>query len=169
MDCLILDVLALSRLAGADVKLEPVNLEHLLQRVLDSSATFQPPLAEIHVESPLPTVIGNVVALTQCISNLLSNAVKFVAPAVVPGVDIWAEQKDCFVRLWLVDNGIGIAPQHQAKVFDLFQRVGSQYEGTGLGLAIVRRAVLRMGGKVGVESELGKGSRFWIELPESPA
>ena len=68
-----------------------------------------------------------------------------------------------------MDNGIGIAPQHQAKVFDLFQRVGSQYEGTGLGLAIVRRAVLRMGGKVGVESELGKGSRFWIELPESPA
>ena len=58
--------------------------------------------------------------------------------------------------------------QHQAKVFDLFQRLSSQYEGTGLGLAIVSRAAFRMGGKAGVESEPGKGSRFWIELAASP-
>ena len=168
MDCLIQDVLALSRLARADLKLEPVNLEQLLQGVLDSSAALQPPLAEIYVDQPLPTPIGNVVALTQCVSNLLSNAVKFVAPGVVPRVHIWAEQNGGFVRLWFADNGIGIAAQHQAKVFDLFQRVSSQYEGTGLGLAIVSRAAFRMGGKVGVESEPGKGSRFWIELAASP-
>src|SRR6266404_432490 len=168
MDCLIQDVLALSRLARADLKLEPVNLEQLLQGVLDSSAALQPPLAEIYVDQPLPTPIGNVVALTQCVSNLLSNAVKFVAPGVLPHVNIWAEQKAGFVRLWLADNGIGIAAQHQSKVFGLFQRLSSQYEGTGLGLAIVSRAAFRMGGKVGVESEPSKGSRFWIELAASP-
>jgi len=167
MDALIRDVLALGRLARADVKLEPIDLEQLLQDVLDSCAAFQRPVAEVRVEHPLPKLIGNVVALTQCVSNLLSNAVKFVAPGVVPHVDIWAEQNAGFVRLWFADNGIGIAAQHQPKVFDLFQRVSSQYEGTGLGLAIVSRAAFRMGGKVGVESELGKGSRFWIELPAS--
>ena len=82
-------------------------------------------------------------------------------------MDIEAEQTAGLVRLYFTDNGIGIAAQHQAKVFDLFQRVSREYEGTGLGLAIVSRAVLRMGGKVGVESELDKGSRFWIELPGS--
>src|SRR6267378_3416468 len=169
MDFLIQDVLALSRLSRVDLKLEPVNLQELVQGIIDSSAAFQPPLAEIHVEQPLPTLIGNPVALTQCVSNLLSNAVKFVAPGVVPRVGIWAEQQAGLVRLWFADNGIGIAAQHQPKIFGLFQRVSSHYEGTGLGLAIVSRAVLRMGGKVGVESELGRGSRFWIELPAPPA
>ncbi len=169
MDSLIQDVLALSRLSRVDLKLDPVNMQQLLQGIIDSSAAFQPPMAEIHVEHPLPTVIGNPVALTQCVSNLLSNAVKFVAPGVVPRVDIWAEQEADLLRLWFADNGIGIAAQHLPKVFGLFQRVSSRYEGTGLGLAIVSRAVLRMRGKVGVESELGRGSRFWIELPAPPA
>ena len=169
MDSLIQDVLALSRLSRVDLKLDPVNMQQLLQGIIDSSAAFQPPMAEIHVEHPLPTVIGNPVALTQCVSNLLSNAVKFVAPGVVPRVDIWAEQEADLLRLWFADNGIGIAAQHLPKVFGLFQRVSSRYEGTGLGLAIVSRAVLRLRGKVGVESELGRGSRFWIEFPAPPA
>jgi len=169
MDCLIQDVLALSRLTRADLKLEPLNLQQLLQGILDSCAAFQAPMAEIHAQPPFPAITGNPIALTQCVSNLLSNAVKFVAPGVVPRVDIWAEQKDGVVRLWFADNGIGIAEQHQPKIFGMFQRVSGKYEGTGLGLAIVSRAVLRMGGRVGVESELGKGSRFWLELPASPA
>ena len=169
MDFLIQDVLALSRLTRADLKLEPVNLQQLLQGILDSCAAFQAPMAEIHTQPPFPAMMGNPIALTQCVSNLLSNAVKFVAPGVVPRVDIWAEQKDGFVRLWFADNGIGIAEQHQPKIFGMFQRVSGKYEGTGLGLAIVSRAALRMGGKVGVESELGKGSRFWLELPASSA
>jgi PAS domain S-box-containing protein len=169
MDCLIQDVLALSRLSRADLKLETVNPQQLLQDIIDSCAALQTPLAEIHMRPSFPAMIGNPIALTQCISNLLNNAVKFVAPGVVPRVDIWAEQKGGLVRLWFADNGIGIAAQHQHKIFGIFHRVNSAYEGTGLGLAIVSRAALRMGGKVGVESELGKGSRFWLELPASPA
>jgi signal transduction histidine kinase len=76
-----------------------------------------------------------------------------------------------FVRLWVEDNGIGIAPQDQKKLFGVFQRLQSKeaYPGTGLGLAIVRKGAERMGGSVGVESEPGKGSRFWVELPSAAA
>jgi signal transduction histidine kinase len=72
------------------------------------------------------------------------------------------------IRIWFEDNGIGIPMEVQARMFMMFQRLNppEQYEGTGIGLTIVRKAVERMGGKVGVESEPGKGSRFWIELKE---
>lgn len=74
------------------------------------------------------------------------------------------------VRLWVADNGIGIEVDQLEKIFGLFQRVhdSEAYPGTGIGLAIVRKGVERMGGRVGVESMLGTGSRFWIELPAAP-
>ena len=73
------------------------------------------------------------------------------------------------VRLWVEDNGIGIDPQYLDRIFGVFQRLHStaEFPGTGVGLAIVQRAVERMGGALGVESEPGKGSRFWIELPRA--
>ena len=69
-----------------------------------------------------------------------------------------------FVRLWFEDNGIGIPEQGRHRIFDMFQRLHSGYEGTGIGLAIVRKVAERLGGKAGVESEPGRGSRFWLEL-----
>lgn len=69
-----------------------------------------------------------------------------------------------WVRIWIEDNGIGIPPEFHGKIFGIFERLSNQHEGTGIGLAIVSKAVQRMGGRFGVESESGKGSRFWIEL-----
>jgi len=71
------------------------------------------------------------------------------------------------VRLWVEDNGIGIAPEYHERIFRVFERLHDieAYPGTGIGLAIVRKGAERMGGRVGVESEVGKGSRFWVELP----
>ena len=72
-------------------------------------------------------------------------------------------------RLWVEDNGIGIAPEDQKRIFRMFERIHAtdKYAGTGMGLMIVRKAVSRLGGELGFESEPGKGSRFWIELKAS--
>jgi signal transduction histidine kinase len=70
-----------------------------------------------------------------------------------------------FVRIWFEDNGVGIPKGCEQRIFAMFQRLhGPQYPGTGIGLALVRKVMERMGGHVGVESEVGKGSRFWVEL-----
>jgi signal transduction histidine kinase len=102
----------------------------------------------------------------QCISNLLGNALKFVAPGTEPHISFWTERRQQSLRLWVQDNGLGIAPEHHTRIFHLFERLHTQaeYAGTGIGLAVVRKAVERMGGACGVESAPGQGSRFWIEL-----
>ena len=69
-----------------------------------------------------------------------------------------------FVRLWFADNGIGIPKEAQERIFKMFQRLDKSYDGTGVGLTVVRKAVEKMGGRVGLESEPGGGSRFWLEL-----
>ena len=109
--------------------------------------------------------------LGQCIANLLSNAIKFMPPGVQPHIRFRAEasqkvgESQSRIRLWVEDNGIGIAPQFQDRAFRVFERLnGPLYAGTGMGLTIVRKSIQRMGGNVGLESEIGKGSRFWIEL-----
>jgi len=114
----------------------------------------------------LPTVKAHSVTLTQILVNLISNATKFVPPGITPNVQIRAEQDGEFARLWVEDNGIGIPADDQNRIFRVFERVHGvdSYPGTGLGLAIVRKGVERMGGQVGVESEVGKGSRFWLRL-----
>jgi signal transduction histidine kinase len=164
LDRLIGDILDYSRIVRGQLPLAPVNVEKLVREIIESYPHLQPPAVEISVEGTFPLVIGNEAALTQCISNLLGNAVKFVAPGVVPRVQIRAERLNGDVRLWFEDNGIGMSPETQKKLFTMFHRASAQYEGTGIGLAIVRRAVERMGGRAGVESELGKGSRFWLQL-----
>jgi len=96
----------------------------------------------------------------------MDNAVKFVAPGTAPRLRIYSEPNNGGVRLWVEDNGIGIDRDGKQRLFQMFQRIhGDAYPGTGIGLAIVRKGVERMGGETGVESEPGKGSRFWLQLP----
>ncbi len=178
LDRLICDVLNYSKIARGELIQESVNLADLVPEILESYPEFQPPAADITVMSPLPVVQGNVAALTQVISNLVGNAVKFVPPGKKPEVRIRAERiahhavqgqsvgNGQRVRLWFEDNGLGIAEENHQRIFQMFQRLHreDEFEGTGVGLAIVRKAVERMGGVVGVESALGQGSRFCVEL-----
>ncbi len=164
MDRLITDALTYGRTLSQDIPLAAVDTGALLRGILSSYPDFQPPKAEIKVTGPLPSVLGNEAALTQSFSNLLSNAVKFVDPNTTPRVHIWAESSDGIARLCFADNGIGIPLKAQERIFDMFQRGGGNYEGNGVGLALVRKVVTRMGGRVGVQSEPGKGSLFWLEL-----
>jgi two-component system CheB/CheR fusion protein len=165
-DRLIQDVLSYSRVSRENIHLGPVDLEKLLREITVQQPNFQSPAVAIQVQTPLLKVLAHEPSLGQCLTNLLSNAVKFVPPDTVPHVKIWTEPVDGQVRVWFEDNGIGIGPENLGRIFGLFERVHSnkEYEGTGIGLAIVRKSIDRMGGKVGVESELGAGSRFWIQL-----
>jgi PAS domain S-box-containing protein len=167
MEDLIQDILTYSRLAKEEVSVRPESLEAALDQVLtDLAATVAATGATIRVQRPLPEVRSNRAVLQQVLSNLIANGMKFIGPGQKPVLLIHAERRAGYVRLWVEDNGIGIAPEHQRRIFDPFQRLHGieAYPGTGIGLAIVRRAMTRMGGACGVESEPGQGSRFWIEL-----
>jgi signal transduction histidine kinase len=164
MDRLITDALNYSRAVQEELRLGPVDAGALLRGIIESYPLLQPPNARIHIAESLPLILGNEAGLTQCFSNLLHNAVKFVAPAQLPEVWIRAETNDGTVRLWFEDNGIGIPKQAQGRLFQMFQRVSRGYEGTGIGLALVKKVAERMGGRVGVESDAGQGSRFWLEF-----
>ena len=164
MDSLIRDALSYSRAVRQELPLEPVDPGALLRGMLDSYPELQPSKARIELRGELPMVMGNEAGLTQCFSNLLGNAVKFVRPGQMPEVRIWSEPRDGWLRIWVEDNGIGISKLMLPRIFEMFSRGHNTYEGTGIGLALVRKVVQRMGGRLGVESEEGKGSRFWLEL-----
>lgn len=169
MDGLIQDLLAYSRLARTDIILEPVDLDALVRRVLaDLEAEVQSRRACVHVAGRLPIALGNRLVLSQVIENLLANALKFVGPGPsAPRVTITAQAPDeRHIVLTVADQGIGIAREHQERIFRVFERLhGSEtYPGTGIGLAIVRKGVERLGGRVWVESEAGRGARFSVEL-----
>ena len=168
MDRLIQDILTYSRLSRREIKLQPIPLDKLTRDIV--SQYFDLGLAggpQINVKGELSPIIGHEASLSQAIANLLNNAVKFVAPGTRPKVDIRTERRNADIRLWIEDNGIGIKPEYQHRLFNVFERVHPEknYEGTGIGLAIVRKAAERMGVKTGVESDGVIGSRFWIQLP----
>jgi signal transduction histidine kinase len=117
---------------------------------------------------PLPAVLGDRTALHLVFANLIGNALKFSKREVPPVVTVSAADNGGAVRIVVQDNGIGIDPGHFRKVFNMFERIHAEERGTGVGLAIVQKAVERMGGRVGVESEPGIGSRFWVELNKAP-
>jgi PAS domain S-box-containing protein len=168
LDNLINDALNYTKAALRDFPAQSVDLSELVRGLLETYPNLHTERATIRIEGKLPTVLGNESLLTQCFSNLLGNAVKFVTPDVFPQVLVWSEANGDVVRIWIEDNGIGIPKHAQPRLFAMFQKLDNQYEGTGIGLAIVRKVVDRMGGKVGLESEPARGSRFWVELRVAP-
>jgi len=169
MDNLLIDLLEYSRLSRIDLPLQPINLNSLIKQVLTQlEVSLQQKQAQVTIAEPLLEFVGNYRTVEQIVTNLVTNAIKFVPSGVQPQVRIWTERRERCVRLWVEDNGIGISPQHWERIFGVFERLHSieAYPGTGIGLAIVRKGIERMGGQVGMESEVSQGSRFWIELPE---
>jgi signal transduction histidine kinase len=166
LDRLIRDILAFSKIANGQVELKPVSLTSLLENLMQQHPGFAEARGSILAQLPLQPVLGHETYLTQCLTNLIENALKFVPMGTQPQVVIQTEMIGDKVRISVSDNGIGIDPEQHAKLFHVFGRahVDKRFPGTGIGLAIVKKAAERMGGKVGLDSETGRGSTFWIEL-----
>jgi PAS domain S-box-containing protein len=170
MDLLLLDLLQYSRLNGTELDLVTVDLDSAVRDVLTSiEREVEDRKADVRVRSGLGSVRGHPATVRQVFYNLVSNGLKFVPPDQKPQIEIWTEPKNGVLRIWVADRGIGIAPQYHQRIFGLFQRLHSNeaYPGTGIGLALVRKGIERMGGRIGLESQSGQGTRFWFEL--SPA
>ncbi|WP_157119183.1 sensor histidine kinase [Azohydromonas lata] len=170
------DVLDLSRIEAGEMALEQLAFEPL--PLLESALALVRPqaeskglLLELHVAPELaPRLVGDPLRLRQVLLNLLSNAVKFTeAGRVSLSVHVLARQEwQSLLRLDVADTGMGISPQHQARIFEAFSQADSsitrRFGGTGLGLSIVRRLVDLMGGKLALQSHPGQGSVFSVEL-----
>lgn len=171
MDTLINDLLSLSIVSQSEVPLITVNVDRVTN---DAVETLRSEITKTGARVEIPALQGKVhanpVILRQVIENFLSNALKYTKEGEPPFVRIHSEVNQDRIRILVEDRGIGIPHQYQERIFGLFQRLhGAAYPGTGVGLAIAKVGAQRMLGDVGVISENGAGSTFWVELPAARA
>jgi signal transduction histidine kinase len=166
MNRLVRDLLDYSRLSRLELQIAPINVASTIRDACHQIDPELRPAVSVSVDPGL-RVKAHAAVLGQAIFNLLNNALKFSKPATPPKVEISAFRQNGLVSIQVKDEGIGIAPQHQQRIFQVFERLhgADEYPGTGIGLAIVKRGIDRMGGTVHLQSELGKGSTFEIQLP----
>jgi signal transduction histidine kinase len=170
---LINEILDLSKVEAGRMELELSKFD--LPTALENARTFVRERAVRHaitldlsIDKRLGDFVGDERKIKQILLNLLSNAVKFTPEGGRIGIK--ARRADGSVEISVSDTGIGIAPEDQPKIFEEFRQVGSDYahkvEGTGLGLTLAKKFVELHGGRIWVESEVGKGSTFSFVLPE---
>jgi signal transduction histidine kinase len=160
-------LIAFSRLGRNEIQLQKVDLGLVCENCLRAlQQEIRDKGAHIMLTGEFPGVQANPILLKMALTNLLSNACKFTAPGVQPGVELRTQVRGRVCRIEIQDNGIGIAPEDQTRLFAPFAQLHGveEYPGIGLGLATVRKAVTLMGGRVGLCSSPGQGSTFWIEL-----
>ncbi|BAQ64797.1 multi-sensor signal transduction histidine kinase [Geminocystis sp. NIES-3709] len=168
MKQLIKDLLSLSRIQTRGQEFSLVNCNEIIQDILE---ILQISIKETNAEityKQLPIIMGDKFQLTQLWQNLISNSLKFHSDRPLT-INLTVQS---LIDQWLFcveDNGIGISPEFQERIFVVFQRLHTQdkYKGTGIGLALCQKIVTRHGGKIWVESDLGKGSKFFFTIPKS--
>ncbi|WP_306056259.1 sensor histidine kinase [Natronococcus wangiae] len=166
MRAMIEGLLEYSRVETRGDPFEPVDLDPLLEEIrTDLQVAIEETDGELTVES-LPTVSGDRSQLRQLFQNLLENAITYSGDEP-PQIRVKAERSDGEWIVAVSDNGIGIDPEDQERIFDVFDRLHSreEYDGTGIGLALCERIAERHGGSIEVESEPGEGTTFFVTLP----
>ncbi len=165
---LLLDgLLRLSRVGSIEIDLEILNMNELLGKVLHAQRfQIQQRQAEVTID-PLPVCLGDAVMVNQLFTNLIDNALKYSDPSRPCRIRVSGQTLESCALYAVADNGVGIEPEFQQEVFQIFYRLhpGGATPGEGLGLAIVKRILDRLGGSVRIESTPGEGTTFWISLP----
>jgi len=162
-------LLNFSRVGRGEVRYEPIDLREYVETCLQNlHAEIRSRNANVRIKGKARIVQADPTLLKIALTNLLSNAIKFVPQGVRPDITVSASSKQDLCRIEIHDNGVGISQEDQQRIFMPFVRLYTEEEfpGIGLGLSAVRKAVELMGGRVGVESRPGRGSRFWIELAQ---
>ena len=173
MQTLIEGLLSFSRVTTKANAYQLTDIKEILYETLDDlEAKIEETEADIIIADKLPVLEADPTQIRQLFQNLIGNALKFQRPQVAPQIFIqarWLPDEDAphFCEIDVCDNGIGIEPEYESRIFGMFQRLHSrqQFDGTGLGLAICQRIVERHHGTILVQSELGEGSQFTIQLP----
>jgi PAS domain S-box-containing protein len=168
MQTLISDILKLSQLSLAPAPDQSTSLDEVLdevERMLESE--IKSARAIVDVRKPLPSAFANRTLLLQIFSNLIGNALKFAQRGQSPRIEVFHKMNGNYCEIHVRDQGIGIAPEHQATIFKIFERgaADDSFHGTGVGLAIVKKAAERIGGSVAVQSVQGQGSDFVVTFP----
>src|SRR5262249_31056211 len=174
LGALIDDLLTLSRAGRVIGAPRPLDWDVILGTLLADlqQLIHRRPGTVVRVDGTLPAVQGDPERVTPLLANLVSNALKYNesdAPEVVIGA--LADSDEAEATLYVRDNGMGIDPRYHEQIFRIFRRLHGrgQYEGTGAGLAICKKIVEAHGGRLWVESAVGRGSTFYFTLPRSPA
>ena len=170
MQSLIRDLLEYSRVGTRGKELARTDCGGVLDNTLKNlQATMEESHATVIVD-PLPVIMADDVQIGRLFQNLIGNAIKY-RDSKPPEVHVGCTEEGDQWLFWVRDNGIGIDPQYAERIFIIFQRLHrkTEYPGTGIGLAICKKIVERHGGKIWVESELGKGATFYFTLPRAPA
>jgi PAS domain S-box-containing protein len=166
MESLLAGLLRYSRLGRVALSIRPLNVNGMLSEIIAATKfQFEEANAEIRID-PLPTCLGDDVQTSQVFGNLLDNALKYRDPARPLRISITGSIENNQAVYRIADNGVGIAPEHQAKVFEIFHRLNPETTvGEGLGLTIAQRVLERQRGRLWVESRVGEGSIFYVSLP----
>jgi signal transduction histidine kinase len=170
MQRLLNELLELSRIGRLMNESQPVPFGELAHEVLE---LVQGHIMErgvtVHIQNDLPTVFGDRQRLVEVLQNLIDNAAKFMGNQKEPRIEIGQHgEEDGKPKFYVKDNGMGIQPEHHERIFGLFNKLDIKTDGTGIGLSIVKRIIEVHGGRIWVESEVGKGSTFFFTLPTKP-
>ena len=167
MDRLINAILTLSRQGRRTLSPEPLAMDQIMADIAASlSKLAEERGAAITVQAPLPTIVQDRLAIEQIFSNLIENATKYLRPDIAGEIHVRGSSDGRRARFEVADNGRGVAPNDHERIFELFRRSGVQDQrGEGIGLAHVRALAYRLSGSVTLQSTLGQGSTFIVDLP----
>ena len=170
MQSLLNELLELSRVGRLMNPYEHVSFDEIAREAVELvQGRLSTAHARIHIQENLPSVYGDRRRLVEVLQNLLDNAAKFFGDQSQPEIEVGLKGVEDNKPVFFVrDNGIGIKPEHQDRIFGLFTKLDTDSEGTGIGLSLVKRIVEVHHGRIWVESEQGKGSTFFFTLQTEP-